>query len=586
VSFRLQLNVRAMARHFDVHLFPEPDHAGNVSHVLGTFFDVTDELNAGPHAYPTRQRFEAVLSHIPGFCYTVDPNLVFTSSVGSGLGRLNLKAGQIVGKSLLDLWGTSDPEYEPFACHRAALNGQTATYRDVCMGRSLEYELWPLRDAAGAVIGVIGVAIDVTEREVAKEHQVKLTERLRQAGKMEAIGRLAGGVAHDFNNLLTCIMGNLTLAERQLSLSPEAAARHLSEANNAVDSAAALTRQLLAFGRRQIVEPRTINLSSLVSRVEGMLRRLIGESIVLKTSYAEALWNVEADPGQLEQALVNLVVNARDAIIDHGEIWIETQNLELDGPIADVPANLTNGQYVVLSVSDNGRGMSEVVRERLFEPFFTTKQIGDGTGLGLATVHGAVEQSGGSVAVDSTLGRGATFKIFLPRSHRQLSDAQARPGLVAVADTPGGSERILLVEDEPLVLELAHCTLQQLGYTVLPCSSADEALRTLAEQTERVDLLLTDVVMPRMNGKELAARVGALEPGIAILYSSGYGENNILQQGMLEAGLNFIEKPYRPVELALKVREVLDAEGPEAISGVKEVASESESESDRTSGVH
>jgi len=581
VSFRWQLNARSKARHFDVHLFPERTEGGGL-HALGTFFDVTDELSAGTAAYQTRQRFEAVLSHLPGFCYTVDKDLVFTSSVGSGLASLNLKPGQVVGKSLRDLWGTSDPDYEPFACHRAALDGQTTTYRDVCMGRSLEYELWPLRDASGAVIGVIGVGLDVTERDSAKEHQVKLTERLRQAGKMEAIGQLAGGVAHDFNNLLTCIIGNLTLAERQLSLSAEATARHLSEAGNAADSAAALTRQLLAFGRRRVIEPRTIDLSALVTRVEGMLRRLIGEGIMLQTRCAEGLWNVEADPGQFEQALVNLVVNARDAIADHGEICIETKNVEVDGPLAAGPANLPAGEYVLLSVSDNGHGMSDVVREHLFEPFFTTKQIGYGTGLGLATVHAAVEQSGGAVAVESTLGSGATFKIFLPRSMRELANADVRQGSKEEAATPGGSERILLVEDDPLVLEFAHCTLQQLGYDVLPCSSSDEALRTLADQGEPFDLLLTDVVMPRMNGKELAARVKALVPGIAVLYCSGYGEGIIAQQGVLDDQVNFIAKPYRPAELGLKVRAVLDVDGPEAISGVKELVPERD---DRTTQV-
>ncbi|HEU5075571.1 MAG TPA: ATP-binding protein [Polyangiaceae bacterium] len=574
LSFRLQLNTGTEARHFDVHLYPESSDAGARVHVLGTCFDVTDEVAAGPAAYHTRQRFEALLSHVPGFCYTVDEDLVFTSSVGSGLGRLGLAPGELVGKSLLELWGTSEPDYEPFACHRAALAGQTATYRDVCMGRSLEYQLWPLRNAAAAIVGVIGVGLDVTERDSAKEHQVKLAERLRQVGKMEAIGRLAGGVAHDFNNLLTCIIGNLTLAERHMSVDNDAAARHLSEASSAADSAAALTRQLLAFGRRQVIAPRTLNPSSLVLRVEGMLRRLIGESIELRTSCAEDLWNVEADAGQLEQALVNLVVNARDAISDHGEICIETRNLEIDRPLTVGLGHLKAGQYVVLSVSDNGQGMSDAVRERLFEPFFTTKPAGYGTGLGLATVQGAVEQSGGVVAVESTLGGGTTFQIFLPRSYSKLVDAHARQRPTAPADAPGGSERILLVEDDPLVLEFAHCALQQLGYDVLPCSSTDEALRTLADQTQPVDLLLTDVVMPHMNGKELAARVSALAPGIAVLYCSGYGESVVATLGDFGDTVNFIAKPFRLDELALKVRAVLDGDGPEAISGVKEVGSD------------
>lgn len=570
VSCRQSLSVDPEQRVYDVELWPElgQECGASVASVLGIFHDVTDEVRAGEGPYQLRQRFELMLSHMPGFCYTVDRNLVFTSSVGAGLAVLNLQPYQVVGMTLLELWGTSDPDYEPLRCHLAALDGEVANYKDVCLGRSLEYQVCPLRDTQGNVVGAIGVGIDVTEREAAKEQQTKLTERLRQAGKIEAIGRLAGGVAHDFNNLLTCIMGNLTIAERQLEIDPAAARRHLAEANNAVDSSAALTRQLLAFGRRQIIDPHTINLSSLVARVEGMLRRLIGESIALRTRYATDLWNIEADAAQIEQVLVNLVVNARDAITAHGEILVETSNLDVTERTLDVPGTVARGQYVVLSVSDNGRGMSDVVRERLFEPFFTTKQIGDGTGLGLATVYAAVEQSGGVVIVDSELGQGATFKVFLPRSHAQL-DSEARLMARTEEGAPGGTERILVVEDEPLVLELAHYTLQQLGYQVLPCAGSDEALRTIADQHQPVDLLITDVVMPRMNGKELAARVRAFQPRISVLFSSGYGEGIMAQPDGLDHGVNFIEKPYRPIELARKVRSVLDAARFEADSGLR-----------------
>jgi len=504
------------------------------------------------------QQFAAVMGHVPGFTYTVDRNLVFVRSVGAGLAHLGLKDGELIGSSLPEMWGTSDKTYEPYACHLRALDGEPQTYQDVCIGRSLEYRLTPFFDRDGSIVGVIGVGVDVTERELAKEEYAKLAAQLRQAQRMEAIGRLAGGVAHDFNNLLTCILGNLSLAESRMS-QDSPLLRHLAVATSAAESAATLTRQLLAFGRKQVIEPRPLNLSLLIERVRGMLERLIGDNITLSTRVAEDLWYVQADPGQLEQVLVNLVVNARDAITGHGEVLIETRNLELLGPRENVPGSLGPGKYVVLAVQDSGRGMSEVVRSRLFEPFFTTKETGAGTGLGLATVYGAVEQNGGTIVVESELERGSTFHIFLPRV--EVDPASIAPE--AITPPPpsrprGGTETILLVEDEPLVLELAHCALQELGYKVLPCAGADEALRTFTDYPQPIDILVTDVVMPRMNGRDLAARISSLRPGIAVLFSSGYGEDIIARQGVLEAGLHFIEKPYRPNDLSLKVREILD----------------------------
>jgi two-component system cell cycle sensor histidine kinase/response regulator CckA len=523
------------------------------------------ELPSPAEGHFDRQRLALVLENMPGFVYTLDRNLTFTSSVGAGLSALNLKSGELVGANLLDLWGVRDPSYEPLACHLRALAGSvTETYRDVCVGRSIEYRLYPLCDAAGIIVGVLSTGFDVTEREQAREEQAKLTAQLRQAQKMEAIGRLAGGVAHDFNNLLTCIMGNLTLAEEQVA-SASPIARYLGGASAAAESAATLTRQLLAFGRKQVIDPRPVNLSTLIERVKGMLERLIGESITLRVACAADLWHVQADPGQLEQVLVNLIVNARDAIIGHGEILVETRNVETSQPDAPVgPSDA--GRYVMLTVRDTGRGMSDVVRAKLFEPFFTTKETGAGTGLGLATVYGAVEQNGGTITVDSTLGEGSTFRIFLPTvevvapAEKAQEPTQPPPS----SHARGGTETILLVEDEPLLLDLAACTLLELGYNVIPCASADEALRSLPEYQSRIDLLVTDVVMPRMNGRELASRVSSLAPGISVLFSSGYGEDIIAKQGVLEAGLYFIGKPYRPGELAAKVRSILDERGARA----------------------
>jgi signal transduction histidine kinase/ActR/RegA family two-component response regulator len=505
-----------------------------------------------------RQRLELLLGYMPGFIYTLDRNLNFTSSVGAGLALLNLKPNELVGMNLLELWGVRDPTYEPLACHLRCLAGSTKeTYQDVCVGRSIEYRLRPVYDVDGSVVGIASAGFDVTEREHAREEQAKLTAQLRQAQKMEAIGRLAGGVAHDFNNLLTCIMGNLTLAEEHVE-DDTRLARFLDGASAAAESAATLTRQLLAFGRKQVIEPRPVNLSSLIERVKGMLERLIGESITLETACAPDVWYVQADPGQLEQVLVNLVVNARDAITGHGAVTVETCNVETSQPDAP-PGPPQPGRYVLLSVSDTGRGMSDVVRSKLFEPFFTTKEMGAGTGLGLATVYGAVQQNGGTITVESTLGQGSTFRIFLPRVEPDAASlSSVEIPMPPSSRTRGGTETILLVEDEPLVLDLAACTLEQLGYNVLPCASADEALRRLPEYANRIDLLVTDVVMPRMNGRELASRVASLQPGISVLFSSGYGEDIIAKQGVLDAGLYFIGKPYRPNELAAKVRSILD----------------------------
>jgi signal transduction histidine kinase/ActR/RegA family two-component response regulator len=509
----------------------------------------------GNQAHHDEQRLAAVLERMPGFCYTVNRELVFTSSAGGGLSHLNLRPGQVVGMSLYDLWGTREASYEPLVCHLRALAGIPSTYQDFCLGRSLEYQIRPLRAAAGQVVGAIGIGFDVSDRERAREQEAKLTAQLRQAQKMEAIGRLAGGVAHDFNNFLTCIMGNLSLLEGRVSKEAEVC---LAEANVAVDSAASLTRQLLAFSRKQVISPRPIHLGSLVERLSRILQRLVGDRIRLRTHSAAELWSVNADPGQLEQMLVNLVTNARDAISDEGEVWIETRNITLGAAGEQpTPEHLAPGDYVQLAVRDSGRGLSDVVRARLFEAFFTTKDQGAGTGLGLASVYGAVQQNGGAIHVDSELGKGATFRILLPRVAAASSEEAPRNFSSAPAMS-GGTETILLVEDEPSVLELAHCTLQQLGYNVLPCSGPDEALRTFGAYQSRIELLVTDVVMPRMNGRELAARINALRPGISVLFSSGYGENIISRHGSADDSLHFIAKPYRPRELAAKVRVLLD----------------------------
>ncbi len=418
-------------------------------------------------------------------------------------------------------------------------------------------EFYPVRDAHGAIRQVILIHIDLTERRRAEEEKTKLQGQLQQAMKMEAVGRLAGGIAHDFNNLLTTIAGNAELASMDpASSSP--VAQHLDEISKAAESAAALTRQLLAFSRRQIIEPRVLDLNDLVDHLQRMLTRLIGEDVELQTMLGEDLGAVRVDPGQFEQVLVNLAVNARDAMPDGGRLIIETSNGELDEGYCARHSQVQPGKYVLLAVSDTGHGMSDEVKKRIFEPFFTTKPKGRGTGLGLATIFGIVKQAGGAIEIYSEVGLGTTFKIYLPRIDMPSEKLTARK---PSGDLARGRETVLLVEDEMSVRDLAHAILNKLGYTILRASNGSEAIQIAERHRERIDLLLTDVVMPGMNGRELAERLLTLHPETKVLYTSGYTENVIVHHGVLEENLHFIGKPYSLQSLSKKIRETLD-QGP------------------------
>jgi signal transduction histidine kinase len=380
-------------------------------------------------------------------------------------------------------------------------------------------------------------------------------DQLRQAQKMEAVGRLAGGVAHDFNNLLTAITGYSDLLMSDLAEGDPRRA-DLEQIKHAADRAAGLTRQLLAFSRRQVLQPRVLDLNVVITDVEKMLRRVIGEDIDLVTIPGSALGRVKADPGQLDQVILNLAVNARDAMPEGGKLTIETANVELDGAYALRHIAVRPGPYVMLAVSDTGCGMDAEILARLFEPFFTTKEVGKGTGLGLATVYGIVTQSGGSISVYSEPGRGTTFKMYLPR----VKEAVETRVVVASPDTPvRGSETILVVEDEEAVRSLARLVLERKGYTVLEARHGTEALRVSERHEGPIALVLTDLVMPGLGGRELAGRLATVRPDTKVLYMSGYTDNAIVHQGVLDAGAAFLSKPFTPDALARKVREVLDA---------------------------
>jgi two-component system, cell cycle sensor histidine kinase and response regulator CckA len=404
------------------------------------------------------------------------------------------------------------------------------------------------------VVGIIGSSKDVTDRKRMEQEQARLQDQLQQAMKMEAIGRLAGGLAHDFNNLLTGITGNADLALMDLDPADPLAAT-LREVTQAARSAATLTHQLLAFSRKQMIEPRVLNLNDLLANLQGMLARLLGEDIDLRLAPCEELASVKVDPSQFEQVIVNLAVNARDAMQAGGTLVIETANVELGQDYCGSHPGAEPGRYALLAVSDTGHGMSKEILGHLFEPFFTTKPKGKGTGLGLATTYGTVKQAGGSIEVYSEVGKGTTFKIYLPcvaeKAAKWTPESRGE-------DLPAGHETVLLVEDEQLVRDLAARILSRLGYTVLAAKNGGEAFMLAEARPGRIDLLLTDVVMPGMSGHELANRLAKLRPEMRVLYTSGYTENVIVHHGAIDEGVHFLSKPYSPQVLARKLREVLD----------------------------
>jgi two-component system cell cycle sensor histidine kinase/response regulator CckA len=400
---------------------------------------------------------------------------------------------------------------------------------------------------SGQIVNIVASFVDVTE-------QKRLEAQLLHAQKMESVGRLAGGVAHDFNNLLTVILGAVELTRLELDAA-HPAHEYLADAENAADSAAMLTKQLLAFSRKQIIAPKVLNLNDVVARVERMAQRLLGEDVLLRTICSPNLGLVRFDPSQVEQIIVNLAVNARDAMPEGGRLTIETSNVRLDPQYTDAHSVVEFGDYVLLTVSDSGTGMSDEARAHLFEPFFTTKGPGKGTGLGLAMVYGAVQQNGGRIEVYSEPDLGTTFKIYLPR----VASADPEVRLPELPGPRAGGEAVLLVEDDDRVRAFATAVLERFGYKVCAFQEPARALAALPALDPPPDLLVTDVVMPGMNGRALAERVASLIPAMRVLFVSGYTENVIVHHGVLKENIEFLAKPYSVDQLARRVREVLDA---------------------------
>jgi two-component system cell cycle sensor histidine kinase/response regulator CckA len=422
-------------------------------------------------------------------------------------------------------------------------------------GQALDVEVGVHQIDYGGRQVAMAVLIDITGR-------LRLEEQLRQAQKMEAVGMLAGGVAHDFNNLLTIIGGYSQLMLN--SLAPNDPNRHsLEQVIKAGERAAALTQQLLAFSRRQVLQPKVLDLNKLVSSLSTMLRRLIGEDIDLRLELGADLGRVNADPGQLEQVLMNLAVNARDAMPKGGTLTLETANVVLDETYAMKRITVKPGPYVLVAVSDNGSGMDEATQSRLFEPFFTTKATGKGTGLGLSTVFGIVKQSGGSLGVYSEPGRGTSVKVYLPRIDQPVSiEATGTPKTIRP-----GTESILLVEDDDMVRNLVRETLERHGYRIKDAATPADAIRISEAHSGKLHLLITDVIMPQVSGTELALQLKESRPDMKVLYISGYTDNAIVNSGLLQKEVAFLQKPFTPGSLLEKVHEVLENNGKKRMAG-------------------
>jgi|GEM_PF-2712026 PAS domain S-box-containing protein len=426
--------------------------------------------------------------------------------------------------------------------------GETINYRKDGKEFDLEWQIAPIRNAAGKITHFVGIERDITDRK-------KLESQLVQSQKMETVGKLAGGIAHEFNSILTAIIGQSELLLGDLPPGSPLV-QNATEIGKAANRAATLTRQLLAYGRKQFLQPESLDLNHVVAGMETMFHNLMGADVDVQMIPAADLHLVKADAGQIEQVIMNLVINARDAMPNGGKLILETANVTFDRDSVGRYPELKPGDYVALAISDTGTGMSDAVKAHVFEPFFSTKGVGEGTGLGLSTCYGIIKQSGGHISVYGELGRGTTFKIYLPQV---VSPRTIPVQRLASPDLPSGTESILLVEDDPALREMAGTLLRRLGYTVFAAANGVEALSLKHERdTGHIDLLFTDVVMPHMSGKELADRVRALYPHTKILFTSAYTENAIVHQGVLDKGVMLLQKPFTPSALARKVREVLD----------------------------
>ena len=547
--------VHKSGRAIPCDVFEQPIEYGGQAAILSVARDITERKRAERELEALLRLHQSTTATMPSSLLVLDAGLNVLMANQHYLEESGVGAAEVVGKNIADVFPASLLAQESLLERIRSVAGVGGQDEELGIrlpssdspNRCLNIRVRGIRALDRGQPAVLVVIDDVTQ-------QRKLEEQLRQSAKMEAVGKLAGGIAHDFNNVLTGITGYTHFLLRDAASGSDAT-RDLTRIRELADRAASLTAQLLAFSRKQPLSPVPLDLNAFVKGMLDLLRRLTYESIELAFAAAADLGTVRVDPGQFEQVLLNLVVNARDAMPNGGELTIETANVTFDEGYAKGHAQVSPGPYVLLAVSDSGCGMDEETRERIFEPFFTTKEMGKGTGLGLATVYGIVKQHGGHVWVYSEVGQGTTFKIYLPRVD---VEAQALPVRDEGTSVPRGAETILVVEDDAAVLGIVQRVLEAKGYQVLSAANPDEAEAMIEERGGQFALLLTDLVMPGRSGQELFQRLAAERPSLKVLYMSGYTDNTIMHQGVLEPGAAFIQKPFGPDALARKVREVLD----------------------------
>ena len=530
------------------------DNKGNFRGYRGADTDITERKKAEDALRKSEELNQGIVENAPvGIMYLdkkgiiIYENPVMYQITGVPPGEVSIELGKKISEipnfaqaGGLKLW-------EKVSAGET-VTGVEITYQSMYgLRKILKVHASPQRSLTGEISGAIVMCEDITDFK-------ELEQQFLQSQKMEAVGRLAGGVAHDFNNLLTAIIGNCELAGL-LVKENHPLAKNINGIKKAADSATSLTRQLLAFSRKQIMEPKVINLSNVVKDMEQMLKRVIGEDIELVISLAPDLWKTRADLGQIESVIMNLVVNARDAMPGGGLLAIETQNRLLDEEYVKMHAEVVPGQYVMLAVSDTGYGMTDEIKSKAFDPFYTTKDPGKGTGLGLSTVYGIVKQSGGHIWIYSELGKGTIFKIYLPKAN---ADSETVLSKKVDQSMPRGSEKVLVVEDEESVREMTILILKEQGYKVYEAKSAEEAYALCQSMKMDLDLLVSDVILPHMNGPELAELLKKVCPQLKIVFMSAYTENSIVLRKVFKKGMPYLQKPFRPYELAQKVRQVLE----------------------------